>query len=251
MSAIGPQICDWTYSVPAIALLDEPTRVRLRSLTRPIAAPAGTRIFGEGCPCRAYLILLSGQLRVQKVGENGREIVLYRVEPDETCILTTACLMSGTNYDAEGIAETDIQGQALPMEGFRELLSQSATFRDFVFNAYGTRISSLLMLIEEVAFGRIDQRLAACLLQIGKGKDKVDATHQELAVELGTAREVVSRQLKDFERRGWVQLGRGHLLLLNSRALEHFLFYCRPLSASLNQACALPEVIHGRASVMA
>ena len=220
MSTIGPQISDWTASVPAISLLDEETRARLRSLTRSIAAPAGTRIFGEGSPCRAYLILLSGQLRVQKVGENGREIVLYRVEPGETCIVTTACLMSGADYDAEGIAETDIQGQALPMQGFRELLAQSATFRDIVIKTYGTRISSLLMLIEEVAFRRIDQRLAACLLQIGKGKDKVDATHQELAVELGTAREVVSRQLKDFERRGWVQLGRGHLVLVNNRALD-------------------------------
>lgn len=220
MPANDPQIDDWTASVAAIALLDEATRVRLRGLTRPIAASAGTRIFGEGSPCRAYLILLSGQLRVQKVGENGREIVLYRVEAGETCIVTTACLMSGTNYDAEGIAESDIQAQALPMSGFRELLAQSAPFRDFVFKAYGTRISSLLMLIEEVAFGRIDQRLAACLLQIGEGTDKVDATHQELAVELGTAREVVSRQLKDFERRGWVQLGRGHLRLLNTRALD-------------------------------
>ncbi len=144
MSNVGPQTGDWTASVPAIALLDEAARVRLRSLTRPIAAPAGARIFGEGSPCRAYLILQSGQLRVQKVGENGREIVLYRVEPGETCIVTTACLMSGTNYDAEGIAETDIQGQALPMAGFRELLAQSATFRDFVFKAYGTRISSLV-----------------------------------------------------------------------------------------------------------
>ena len=130
MPAIGPQIADWTSFVPAIALLDEATRTRLRSLTRPIAAPAGTRIFGEGSPCSAYLILLSGQLRVQKVGENGREIVLYRVEPGETCIVTTACLMSGTDHDAEGVAKTDIQCQALPMLGFRELLAQSATFRD-------------------------------------------------------------------------------------------------------------------------
>lgn len=133
------------------AFRQSPCLTRRRALAcaaspRPIAAPAGTRIFGEGSPCRAYLILLSGQLRVQKVGENGREIVLYRVEPGETCIVTTACLMSSTNYDAEGIVETDIQGQALPMPGFRELLAQSVTFRDFVFKAYGTRISSLLML---------------------------------------------------------------------------------------------------------
>ena len=220
MMDIRPQIGDWTASVPAIALLDEQSRERLLGLTRPISAPAGTRIFGVGSPCNAYLILLSGQLRVQKVGENGREIVLYRVEPGETCILTTVCLLGGTDYDAEGVAETDIEGQALPVAGFRELLAQSATFRDFVFKTYGTRISSLLMLIEEVAFGRIDQRLAASLLQIGKGNNQVDATHQQLAVELGTAREVVSRQLKEFERRGWVQLGRGHLVLLNNRALE-------------------------------
>jgi CRP/FNR family transcriptional regulator len=220
MSQIGPQMGDWTSFVPAAALLDETTRARLRSLTRPVSAPAGTRIFGEGSPCHAYLILLSGQLRVQKVGENGREIVLYRVEPGETCIVTTACLMSGTDYDAEGVAETDIQAQALPMSGFRELLAQSPAFRDFVFKAYGTRISDLLMLIEEVAFGRIDQRLAARLLVIGKGKEKVNATHQDLAVELGTAREVISRQLKEFERKGWVQIGRGHVLLLDTHSLD-------------------------------
>jgi len=211
---------DWTASVPAIASLEPETRARLRSLARPVSAPAGTRIFGEGSACHAYLILLSGQLRVQKLSENGREIVLYRVGAGETCIVTTACLMSGTGYDAEGIAETEIRAQALPIEGFRELLARSAGFREFVFKAYGTRITDLLLLIEEVAFGRIDQRLAACLLEISKGKDRLEATHQELAVELGTAREVVSRQLKEFERRGWVTLGRGHLQLKNLSALD-------------------------------
>lgn len=220
MSTAGLQAGDWTASIPAIAFLDETTRARLRSLTRPIAAKAGTRIFGEGSPCHSYLILLSGLLRVQKVGENGREIVLYRVEPGQTCIVTTACLMGGIDYSAEGIAETDIQALALSTPGFSELLAQSPTFRDFVFKTFSMRISSLLMLIEEVAFGRIDQRLAGCLLEAGQGSETVIATHQELAVELGTAREVVSRQLKNFEHRGWVRLGRGHLVLLNTTALD-------------------------------
>ncbi len=211
---------DWTGSVSAIAVLDKATRARLRGLTHAIAAPEGTRLFGEGSSCQEYLFLLSGQVRVQKVGANGREIVLYRVEPGETCVITTACLMSGIDYDAEGVAETDIRAEALPMASFRTLLAESANFRDFVFKAYGTRVSNLLMLIEEVAFGRIDQRLASCLLELNRGKSAVSATHQELAVELGTAREVVSRQLKEFERRGWVRLGRGNVQIVRTDALE-------------------------------
>ena len=215
---------DWTSSISAIAALDSATRSRLCRLTRSLSAPAGTRLFGEGAPCNDYLILLSGQVRVQKVGMNGREIVLYRVEPGETCVVTTACLMSGIDYDAEGIAETDITAEALPTASFRELLSDSAGFRDFVFKAYGIRISSLLMLIEEVAFGRIDQRLAVRLLEHsgGEGRDggAISATHQDLAMELGTAREVVSRQLKEFERRGWVKRGRGQILIVQASALE-------------------------------
>ncbi len=211
---------DWTASVPAMAVLDPATRQRLRGLTRPVAAPAGARIFGEGSPCEAYLILLSGQLRVCKVGETGREIVLYRVEPGETCVVTTACLMAGTPYDAEGIAETDIRAQALPMAGFRDLLAESAAFRTFVFRAYGTRIADLLLVIEEVAFGRIEQRLASHLLALAQGGPVVRATHYDLAVELGSAREVISRQLKAFERRGWVSLARGQIDLVRVDALE-------------------------------
>ena len=211
---------DWTVGIPGLSALDQPTRSRLCALSRPMAAPAGTILFREGYACQSYLIVLSGQVRVQKLGENGREIVLYRVEEGETCIITTACLMSGADYDAEGIAETDIVAQALPMSGFQEMLAVSSSFRCFVFNAYGTRIADLLMLIEEVAFGRIDRRLAACLVQHARGGNAVNVTHQELAVELGTAREVVSRQLKEFERNGWVRLGRGHMDIENAKALE-------------------------------
>jgi CRP/FNR family transcriptional regulator len=211
---------DWTRAIPSLSGLDKVARERLRVLSRRAALPAGTRVFGEGSPCQAYLILLSGEVRVQKVAESGREIVLYRVQAGETCIVTTACLMSGVDYDAEGIAESDITAQILPESGFRELLGRSEAFRDFVFRAYGSRISSLLMLIDEVAFGRMDRRLAACLLARAKGSGVVTATHQELAVELGSAREVVSRLLKEFERRGWVVLSRGSVGLTNEAALS-------------------------------
>lgn len=211
---------DWTRSVPALDQLDQVTRDQLHSLARPMTVPAGTRIFSEGMSCQTYLILLSGQVRVQKGGENGREIVLYRVGPGQTCIVTTACLMSGVDYDAEGIAETELQVQALSLSDFRALLASSAMFREFVFKAYGTRITDLLLLIEDVAFGRIDQRLAACLLEKGGVSGLILATHQELSVELGTAREVISRQLKDFEHQGWVGLSRGSVQVLRRAGLE-------------------------------
>lgn len=203
-----------------MADLDASTRERLRTQTVPVAAPAGTAIFREGTPCSNYLIMLSGQVRVRKTGANGREIVLYRVEAGETCVVTTACLMASTDYDAEGIAETDILARALPVGAFKSLLADSASFREFVFRAYGTRIADLLMLIEEVAFGRIEQRLASHLLNLGGKSGEVRGTHQDLAVELGTAREVVSRQLKEFERQGWVHVSRGAVRIADPSALR-------------------------------
>jgi CRP/FNR family transcriptional regulator len=210
----------WTKLCPAVSALDEATRASLSVLSRPVTASAGTCLFREGSPCDAYLIVISGQIRVQKTGANGREIMLYRVGPGETCVVTTACLMSGVDYDAEGIAETDIFARALPMAHFRDLLARSESFRDFVFRAFSTRISGLLALIEEVAFGSIDQRLASCLLEFGKGKAEVAATHHELAAQLGTAREVVSRRLKEFERKGWIKTGRGVVFVVNEDELK-------------------------------
>lgn len=211
---------DWTRDFAILDALDEASRAQLLAHSQAMQAPAGTVLFREGSPCQAYLFLQEGQIRVQKVGENGREITLYRVESGQTCIVTTACLMSGNDYDAEGVAETAIRAQALPISAFRQLLAGSAAFRDFVFRAYGSRIADLLLLIEEVSFGRIDQRLAACLLQRAGGQSALAMTHQELAAELGSAREVISRQLKEFERRGWIRLGRGQLQLLDAGALQ-------------------------------
>lgn len=203
---------------PALMALDAPARTMLAGAARPVALPAGTMVFADGAPCQAFTLLTSGCIRVQKVAETGREIVLYRVEAGQTCVLTTNCLLAETAYGAEGITETPVQGYILPPATFQSLLASSQAFRTFVFSAYASRISDLLMLIEEVAFGRIDSRLAHLLLQRAE-QDVLQATHQELATDLGSAREVISRQLKDFERRGWVALARGRIHLLEKPAL--------------------------------
>jgi CRP/FNR family transcriptional regulator len=205
---------------PALARLEADARPLLAQGLREACLPAGSVLFADGGACQGFLLLLDGCVRVQKVAETGREIVLYRVEPGQTCVLTTNCLLADDRYGAEGIAETPLRGLMLAPSAFESLLARSAVFRRFVFSAYGSRISDLLMLIEEVAFGRIDVRLSHLLATRADGLGVVCATHHDLAVELGTAREVVSRQLKDFERRGWVTLARGRLRVDDRAALR-------------------------------
>lgn len=211
---------DIATAFPLLAALEPEAHRILDAGMRPVRLAAGVTVFAEGAPCEAFLLVLHGTVRVQKVAENGREIVLYRVEPGQTCILTTSCLLGHGVYSAEGVTETAVEGLALAPGTFRTLMAQSSRFRDFVFSAYATRISDLLLLIEEVAFGRIDVRLAQVLLERDDGTGTVRATHQDLATELGTAREVVSRQLKDFEHRGWVRLGRGRVTVKEAEALR-------------------------------
>lgn len=204
---------------PQLARLDPDSARALGESGRVAAIPAGTVLFHDGTECSSYVLVLEGSIRVQKLSEGGREIVLYRVERGQSCVLTTNCLIAHDNYSAEGVAETEVTALVVPAATFRALLARSDTFRDFVFSAYASRISDLLMLIEEVAFGRIDARLAGWLAGRGGPEAQVKATHQDIAVELGTAREVVSRQLKEFERRGWVALHRGRIDVRDRLAL--------------------------------
>jgi CRP/FNR family transcriptional regulator len=165
--------------------------------------------------------LLEGVVRVQALSRNGREIVLYRVYPGDSCVVTASCLLGSIAYPATGIAETPIQGAMPETLTFERLLSESPAFRNFVFNGYVVRLTDLMARIEEVALERIDARLARLLLRLASPTtNTVERTHQDLAADLGSAREVVSRQLKTFEQSGWVELQRGYIHLRNRRALE-------------------------------
>ena len=211
---------DWLEAFPALAALDEPAKRILGGSARVVTLPAGAMPFHQGSACEAYLFVVSGSVRVHMVSETGREIVLYRVEDGQTCILTTCCLMSREDYPAHAVTETEVTAAVLPAAAFRELVARSAAFREFVFSAYGGRIADLMLLVDQVAFHNIDLRLAHFLLE-SKGADgRLDTTHQHVAVELGTAREVVSRQLKEFERRGWVALHRGRIDVTDADALD-------------------------------
>ncbi|WP_144428377.1 Crp/Fnr family transcriptional regulator [Azospirillum thiophilum] len=204
---------------PALARLEPDQAAYLGTAGRRVEVPRGTVLFRAGDRCHTFLMVLDGAVRVQMTSETGREIVLYRVARGETCIVTTACLLTDAPYGAEAVAETDIDAVALAAGPFHELVARSAAFRDFVFASFGTRLTGMMMLIEEVAFGRIDLRLARFLADRRDAAGGLDITHQALAVELGTAREVVSRQLKEFERRGLVALSRGRIQVPDPAAL--------------------------------
>ncbi len=182
-----------------------------------MTVPAGTVMFDEENPCMAFPLLLDGTVRVAKTAPNGRELQLYRVVPGDACVLTSSCLLGHAPYSARGIAESETTLMTLPAPVFNKLITGHEPFRTYVFSLFAERITELMQLVEAVAFQRLDQRLAALLL--GKGK-LVHTTHQQLADELGSVREIVSRLLRGFADQGLVGLAREQIEILDPAGLR-------------------------------
>ena len=180
---------------------------------------AGSRVFDKDMPCEGFPLVLEGSVRVSKTSDSGREIVLYRVGPGEGCVLSGGCLMGHSDYSAYAVAETDVLMLKLPPAGFHELMVQSPEFRRFVFDMYGERLAEVMELVEEVAFRKLDTRLARLLVQRGP---VLETTHQAIADELGSVRVFISRVLRNFEERGWVRLDRERVTVLDPQALLAF-----------------------------
>lgn len=218
MPAIAEQH-DWIDRFEGLSRLEPRIRDVLTTRSQVIRVPANTVIFGPGKSPDNMLLLLDGTVRVQQLAENGREVVLYRVTAGESCVLTTACMLAYEDYSAEGVAETEIVAAAIPRAVFDDLVSTSKEFRNFVFRAYSRRITDLFHVIEDIAFRRMDIRLAQKIIERAD-TGVLKATHAQLAAELGTAREVISRQLAEFQRRGWVAQGRGTVEILDCDGLR-------------------------------
>ncbi|MFN0303234.1 MAG: Crp/Fnr family transcriptional regulator [Burkholderiales bacterium] len=177
---------------------------------------AGTVLFDAHQPCGGFPLVLEGSIRVAKSAPNGREIVLYRVEPGESCILSGSCLMGETPYSASAVAETDVTLVSIPPVLFQDLMVNDEPFRRYVFGMVGARLAEVMELVEEVAFRRLDARLAQLLIHRGP---VIHATHQRIAEELGSVREIASRLLRSFEVRGWVKLDRERVTVLDPKSL--------------------------------
>jgi CRP/FNR family transcriptional regulator len=207
--------------VPGMSPLIAPLAAALAADARVVERPAGTVMFDVGSPCSGLLLLERGVVRVSRLGPEGRELLLYRVRPGETCVLTLSCLLGRAEYPARGVAESALHGVLLSRDMFERLTGTSEPFRRFVFDSFTERLTGLLDLTAAVAFDRLDQRLAGALLAHVEATRAIElaATHQQLAQELGTVRERVSRLLESFEARGAVELGRGRIVVRDKTLL--------------------------------
>jgi CRP/FNR family transcriptional regulator len=178
-----------------------------------------TIILVEGQFCPTVDLILTGEKRVFKLSESGREVTLYESGPGEVCILNTSCVLSNTKFPAISVASTDIVTLTLEAGKFRELVDKYDEMRLFVFSIINDSISVLLELIVEITFRKMDQRLIDYLIEKAE-EGALVSTHQKIANDIGTAREVVSRLLKDFERKGMVSLSRNRIRLVKMNSLH-------------------------------
>jgi CRP/FNR family transcriptional regulator len=188
------------------------------------ALPKGTIIYEQGHPCESIPFIVSGVVRVYKIGESGREVTLFRVGSSETCILSTSCGVTGAVYPAIAVAEEDLLLFAVPAKQFRKWVQQYPALHEFMCALLAGRLAETMLVVEEVAFRRVDLRLAEWLLRESAPPRPLvlNATHAQIAVELGSVREVISRILKDFEHHGHVALGRGQIEVTGRKGLQAY-----------------------------
>lgn len=210
----------WIAAFPCFARLNPDAKSLIQCGAELANLPAGSKVFEPGQPCSRYILVWRGCVRVYLTDADGHTITLYRLSPGDSCVLTTAAILSGEPYAAYATAETDVQAVLIEANIFHRLLVISDEFRQSVFMDHGQRIVDLMGVVGDVAFDSIDHRLARKLQELAGGEANLLLTHEALACELGTAREVVSRRLKEFERRGWLRLHKGRIEILQMASIS-------------------------------
>lgn len=182
--------------------------------------PAGRDVFVEGAPAETIALLLSGTVRVYKIGETGREITLYRFGHGESCVLTANAILSQQSFPAIATVERDAEAVVVLATDFRDWVNRFDVWRSFVFDLLSQRLAGVLEIVEEVVFRRMDARLASFLLNRARSQNPISITHQEIAAELGTAREVISRILEDFSAQDLIETRRGSIEVIDHTSLH-------------------------------
>ncbi len=209
-------------ALPFIQRFTAPMRREFMQTASLARIAAGQDVFLEGDRIDAIALIISGVVRVYKIGETGREITLYRFGLGESCILTANAILSRQSFPAIATVEKDAEAVLVPAGAFRTWVGRDELWRAFVFDLLSQRLSSVMALVDEVAFRRMDARLAAFLLDRSRAHNPIKITHQEIAAELGSSREVISRILEDFASRGMLRPGHGALEILDPVALQSY-----------------------------
>lgn len=216
-ASIDSRAAVW-HATAALSGLSPRARDELARIV-PLALPRGAAVFRPGDSAQAFPVVISGRIDVFLTGPTGRDILLYSVEPGQSCVQTTLGLLGGEDYSGEGVAGTDCTLVPIPRGLFLRLMDGEPAFRSFVFAAFAQRMKSMVHVLEKVAFQRVESRLAEALIALADDR-VVSATQAELAARIGSAREVVSRRLDSFARRGWVETDRGQVRLTDLPALR-------------------------------
>jgi len=206
--------------LPILSHADPALRHEFQQAATFMRIPAGHDVFVEGERVDSIALLISGVVRVYKIGETGREITLYRFGNGESCILTANAILSQQNFPAVATVEKAAEAVMIPADTFRDWVRRYDLWREFVFELLSQRLSSVMAIVEEVAFRRMDTRLAAFLVERSRAASLIHITHQEIAAELGSSREVISRLLEDFSVQGLLRSTRGVIEVLDPQALQ-------------------------------
>lgn len=211
----------WLSLFPHLAAIQDKAWLSARRAAKEFIIPAETVMMRQGDSSQGFVLFARGSTRVYERAENGREIALYRTQPGEMCLLTLITLLADTTYTAEAMTEEELHVVSIPVEHFRTALTQSDGFRRVLCTTLVQRLNGLIHLVGRVAFQRLDLRLAQLLNQLfaARNTTRIPVTHQKLAQELGTSREVASRLLKELEHLGYIRLHRGAIELLSAADL--------------------------------
>lgn len=215
---------DIENAFPHLASAIEAAGNRFEQEVKHVQLPPAHFVCLEGQACSSLALVLSGTVRVYKSGGSGRELTLYRIERGGSCVLTASCILNRRQFPAHAVTETDVEAIVIPAATFSRWVAHYPEWQQYVFQLFSERLEAVIEVVEEVAFRRLDARLADHLLHMSHETDKPDGlhiTHEAVAADLGSSREVISRLLKDFEREGLVSLSRGRIRLCDRAALQH------------------------------
>jgi len=187
---------------------------------RRVSFAAGDHLFRSGDPCRHFVVIVAGCVRIQLASRTGRDVLLFRLHPGQSCALTTSCLFRKVDYYAEGLAETPVEALIIPATDFDKMVAASPALCSQLIGDFAGRVADLTGRIDKLTSRDLDADIAGELLARLEDGTELRTSHQGIAAEIGTACEVVSRKLKEMEKAGLLRLGRGRVAILQPDTLR-------------------------------